>query len=91
MKRVPKAPPPPHENQTSERSKEVQSKFGPSLACIYEQYHPISNELTAKQHNKALSDSESNKNYTTVNPVPQTMENGATPSGQETENVSEAS
>ena len=39
-----------------------------------------------------MNDSESNNNYPMVNPVAQTvLQNGATASGQETENVSEIS
>ena len=38
-----------------------------------------------------MNDSESNNNYRTNNPVAQTVQNGATASGQETENVSETS
>ena len=38
-----------------------------------------------------MNDNESNNNYSTDNPVAQTMQNGATASGQETENVSETS
>ena len=48
------------------------------------------NSLQSKK-TKAVNDSGSNNNYTAVDPVPQTVENGATPSGQETENVSETS
>ena len=40
---------------------------------------------------QALNDRESNKNYPTDNPVAQTVQNGETASGQETENVSETS
>ena len=38
-----------------------------------------------------MNDSESNNNYPTDSPVAQIVENGATASGQETENVSETS
>ena len=38
-----------------------------------------------------MNDNESNNNYSTDNLVAQTMQNGATASGQETENVSETS
>ena len=38
-----------------------------------------------------MNDSEINKNYPVDNPVAQTVQNGATASGQETENVSETS
>ena len=41
--------------------------------------------------NQAVNVSECNSNYPTDNPVPQTVPNGATASGQETENVSETS
>ena len=41
--------------------------------------------------NQAVNDSESNNNYPTNNPVAQTVQNGATACGQETENVSETS
>ena len=37
----------------------------------------------------AVNDSESNNNYPTDNPVAQTMQNGATASGRDSENVSE--
>ena len=49
-------------------------------------------EMNAEQSNatQAVNDSESN-NYQTDNPVAQTVQNGATASGQETENVSETS
>ena len=40
---------------------------------------------------QAMNDNESNKNYTTDNAVAQTVQNGATASDQETENVSETS
>ena len=40
---------------------------------------------------QALNDSESNNNYPTDNPGAQTVQNGATASGQETENASETS
>ena len=45
--------------------------------------------LNAEQSNatQALNDSESNNNYPTDNPVAQTVQNGATASGQETENI----
>ena len=50
-------------------------------------------EINAKQNNanQAVNDNESNKNYATDNPVAQTVQNGATANGQETENVSETS
>ena len=49
--------------------------------------------MNAEQCNatQALTDSESNNNYTTNNPVAQTVKNRVTASGQETENVSETS
>ena len=49
-------------------------------------------EMNAEQSNatQAVNDSESN-NYQTDNPVAQTVENGATASGQETKNASEIS
>ena len=49
--------------------------------------------MNAEQSNttQAVNDSESNNNYPTDNPVAQTVQNGATASGQETENVSETS
>ena len=68
----------------------MQSKFGLSLACIYKQRHATSNEYRAKRH-QAVNDSESNNNYPTDNPVAKTVQNWATVSGQETENVSETS
>ena len=37
--------------RTSEGRKEVQSKLGLSLACIYKQRHATSNECRSKQHN----------------------------------------
>ena len=40
---------------------------------------------------QAVNDSQSYSNYPTENPVAQTVQNGATASGQETENVSETS
>ena len=47
--------------------------------------------MNAEQSNtaQAVNDNESNNNYPTDNPVAQTVQNGATASGQETENVSE--
>ena len=50
-------------------------------------------EVIAEQSNaiQAVNDSESNNNYPTDNPVAQTVQNGATASGQETENVSKTS
>ena len=49
--------------------------------------------INAEQSNatQAVNDSESKNNYPTDNPVAQTVQNGATASGQETENVSEIS
>ena len=49
--------------------------------------------MNAEQSNatQAVNDSESNNNYPTDNPVAQTVQNGATASGQETENASETS
>ena len=40
---------------------------------------------------QAVNNSESNNNYPTDNPIAQTVQNGATASGQETENASETS
>ena len=40
---------------------------------------------------QAVNDSEGKNNYPTDNPLAQTIQNGATASGQETENVSESS
>ena len=50
-------------------------------------------EMNAEQSNatEAVNDSEINNNYPTDSPVAQTVQNGATASGQETENVSETS
>ena len=49
--------------------------------------------MNAEQSNttEAVNDSERNSNYTTENPVAQTVQNGATGSGQETENIPETS
>ena len=49
--------------------------------------------MNAEQSNatQAMSDSESNNNYPTDNPVAHPVQNGATASGQETENVWETS
>ena len=49
--------------------------------------------MNAKQSNttREVNDNESNNNYPTNNPVPQTAQNGATTSGQETEIASETS
>ena len=60
------------------------------LAYISKGTQPAKN---AEQSNAAhaVNDSESNKNYPTDSPVAQTVQNGATASGQETENVSETS
>ena len=50
-------------------------------------------EMNAEQSNatQAVNDSESHNNYPTDSPVAQTVQKGATASGQETENVSETS
>ena len=50
-------------------------------------------EMNAEQNNatRAVNDSESHNNYPTDSPVAQAVQNGATASGQETENVSETS
>ena len=60
------------------------------LAYISKGMQPAMN---AEQSNatEAVNDSESKNNYPTNNPVAQTVQNGATLSGQETENVSETS
>ena len=60
------------------------------LAYISKDMQPA---LKAKQSKatQAVNDSESNNNHPTDNPVAQTVQNGATTSGQETENVSETS
>ena len=49
--------------------------------------------MNEEQSNKtqAVNDSEGNKNYPTDNPGAQTVQNEATASGQDTENVSETS
>ena len=59
----------------------------PWLAYISKGTQPAMN---AEQSNttQALNDNESNNNYPTDNPVAQAVQNGATASGQETENVS---
>ena len=69
----------------------MQSKFGLSLACIYKQPEGTQPEK-AEQSNttQAMYDRESN-NYPEDISVAQTVQNGATASGQETENVSETS
>ena len=50
-------------------------------------------EMNAEQNNatQAVNDSESHNNYPTDSPIAQTVQNGATASGQETENASETS
>ena len=50
-------------------------------------------EMNAEQSDatQAVNDNESNSNYPEDSPVAQTVQNGATASGQETENVSETS
>ena len=50
-------------------------------------------EMNAEQSNatQTVDDSQSNNNYPTDKPVAQTVQNGATASGQETENISETS
>ena len=60
------------------------------LSYISKGTHPAMN---AEQSNatQAVNNIESNNNYPTDNPVAQTVQNGATASGQETENVSETS
>ena len=77
--------------RTSEWSKEVQSKFGPSLACIYKQKYATSNEFRTKQNSWSSELQREQQKYPTDNPVTQTVQNGATTRGQETENVSETS
>ena len=49
--------------------------------------------MNAEQSNttQAVNDSDSNHNYSTDNKIAQTVQNGATASGQEMENVSETS
>ena len=49
--------------------------------------------MNAEQSNatQEVNDSDGNKKYPTDNPVAQTLQNGGTASGQETENVSETS
>ena len=60
------------------------------LAYISKSTQP---EMNAEQSNatQAVNNSESNNNYPTDSPAAQTVQNGATASGQETENVSETS
>ena len=60
------------------------------LAYISKGMQPAMN---AKQSitTQAVNDSKSNINYPTDNTIAQTVQNGATASGQETENVSETS
>ena len=60
------------------------------LAYISKGTQPAKN---AEQSNatQAVNDSESNNNYPTDNPAAQTVQNGATASGQETANASETS
>ena len=61
-----------------------------SLAYISKGTQPAMNAEQSKT-TQAVNDTESNQNYPTGNPVAQTVPNGATASGQETENVSETS
>ena len=60
------------------------------LAYISKGTQPAMN-LEQSNTTQAVNDSESNNNCPTDNPVAQTVQNGATTSGQETENVSETS
>ena len=50
-----------------------------------------SNECRAKQHNSSGERQQEQNNYPMDNPVAQTVQNGTTASGQDTENVSETS
>ena len=69
----------------------MQSEFGLSLACRYKQRHATSNQCRAKQHNSSSERQREQQNYQRDNPIAQTWQNGATASGQDTENFSETS
>ena len=69
----------------------MQSKFGLSLAGICKPRHAAHNDCRENFATPAANDRESNNNHPTDNPVAQTMQNGVTASGQDTENVSKAS
>ena len=69
----------------------MQSKFGLSLACIYKRRHATINDCSAKQHNSVTERQQEQQQLPKNNPVAQTVQNEATASGQETENVSETS
>ena len=69
----------------------MQSKFGQSLAGIYKQRHAAHNDCKENFATPAMNDSESINNHPTGNPIAQTMQNKATVSGQDTENVSKTS
>ena len=60
------------------------------LSYISKGTQPAMNEEQSNA-TQAVNDSASNNNYPTDNPVAQTVQNGATASGQETENASETS
>ena len=65
--------------------------FGLSLSCIYNQRQATSKNSEQSNATQANKDSESNNNYPMDNLVAQTVQNGATASSHETENVSETS
>ena len=67
----------------------MQCMFGLSMDCIYKQRPTMNTEQSS--FNQALNESESRNNYPTDNPVPQTVQNRLTASGQDTENISETS
>ena len=69
----------------------MQGKFGPSLACINKHRHATSNECRERRVTQEVKDPESNNNKPMGNPAAQTVQNGATASDHETENVSETS
>ena len=69
----------------------MQSKFGPSSACIYKQRHATSNECRAKQPSPSSERQREQQQLLNGQPSARTVQIGATESGQETENVSETS
>ena len=77
-------------NFVEEHLKETK-KFKASLAGIYKQRQATSNECRAKQHNSSSERQRVQNNYPTNNPVAKTVQEGATASGPDTDNVSETS
>ena len=107
MKRVPKAPPKENQINQQRNTSEAERKFRVHFTNYVEELtslkrskqskrqsgnpNTISREELQRNATQAMNDSETNNNYPTDSPAAQTVQNGATASGQETENVSETS